>query len=69
LSTVVEALQSNEEQGKLALESMVDLANVHPEIYKNTIPQLVNVISQVIAQKNFEDSTRASATEIVLGLS
>ena len=45
LNTVVEALKTNEEQGKQALESMIELTNVHPEIWKNTASQLVNVIS------------------------
>ena len=48
---------------------MVDLVNVHPEIWKNCTAQLVNVISQVITQKKFEDATRTSATEVVLALS
>jgi hypothetical protein len=34
LNTVVEALQTNEESGKVALESMVELTNTHPEIFK-----------------------------------
>ena len=45
LNTVVEALQTNEDQGKLALQSMIDLANIHPELYKNSTSQLVDVIS------------------------
>jgi importin-5 len=68
LSTVVEALKENEEQGRLALESMVELTNTCPEIWKKTTNQLVNVISQVIAQKTFEDGTRSVATEVILAL-
>lgn len=45
LNTVVEALKEDESQGKLALDSMNELTNVHPEIWKNTTNQLVNVIS------------------------
>lgn len=69
LSTVVEALKENEEQGRLALESMIELTNTCPEIWKQTTAQLVNVISQVIMQKSFENGTRSAATEIVLALS
>ena len=69
LSTVVEALKTNEDQGKNALESMVELTNTHPEIWKNTTNQLVNVISQVMLTKTFENSTRASAVEVILTLS
>ena len=68
LNTVVDALKENEEQGKLALDSMNDLTNIHPEIWKNTTNQLGNVISQVMTQTNFENGTRASAIEVVLAL-
>jgi hypothetical protein len=49
LNTVVEALKEDETQGKMALESMNELTNIHPEIWKNTTNQLVNVISQVMS--------------------
>jgi hypothetical protein len=52
----------------MALESMNELTNIHPEIWKNTTNQLVNVISQVMSQKSFENGTRASAVEVVLAL-
>ncbi len=68
LNTVVEALKENEEQGRLALESMNELTNVHPEIWKNNTNQLINVVSQVMTQTNFENGTRASAVEVVLAL-
>lgn len=45
LSVVVEALKENEDQGRLALESMQELTNSFPEIWKQAAAQLVNVIS------------------------
>lgn len=69
LSVVVEALKGNEDQGRLALESMQELTNSFPEIWKQASAQLVNVISQVIMQKSFEDGTRSAATEVILALS
>lgn len=48
---------------------MVDLTNTHPEIFKKMTTQLVNVISQVMTQKNFEEGTRSVATEVILALS
>lgn len=47
---------------------MNDLTNTHPEVWKSNISLLINVISQVIQQKSFEGTTRASATEIILSL-
>jgi len=35
LLTVVEALQKDEEQGRIALESLAELTQAHPEIWKN----------------------------------
>lgn len=68
LNTVVEALKEDEEQGRQAIESMNELTNVHPEIWKNNTNQLVNVVSQVAGQQSFENGTRASAVEVVLAL-
>ena len=45
---------------------MNDLTNTHPEIWKQSTPLLVDVISQVVQQKSFEGTTRASASEIEL---
>ena len=49
LNTVVDALKEKEEQGRQALESMIDLTNTHPEMFKSTTNQLVNVISQIMS--------------------
>lgn len=48
---------------------MIELTNTCPEIWKKCTSQLVNVISQIIMQKTFEDGTRSAATEVVLALS
>jgi len=49
LNTVVESLKENEEQGRQALESMQELTNSCPELWRQSTTQLVNVISQVMA--------------------
>ncbi len=48
LNTVVEALKTNEESGKQAIESMIELTNAHPEIWKQSVQLLVNVIAQIL---------------------
>jgi len=45
------------------------LTNTHSEIWKGQEAQLLNVTSQIALQKNFEETTRSSAIEIVLSLS
>jgi hypothetical protein len=44
LTTVVEALQKDEDQGRVALESLEQLTSAHPEVWKNPT-QLLNVTS------------------------
>jgi hypothetical protein len=48
---------------------MIELTNTCPEIWKKSTTQLVNVVSQVISQKGFENGTRSAATEVILALS
>mmetsp|Transcript_31159 Transcript_31159/g.42325 ORF Transcript_31159/g.42325 Transcript_31159/m.42325 type:complete len:152 (-) Transcript_31159:2128-2583(-) len=69
LDIVVETLKQNETHGLTALESMEDLTKNHPEIWKGHTSQLVNVISQVMQNKDFDEGTRAAAAEIVAALS
>ena len=69
LDVVVEALHSNEDQGRQALESLCELTSAHPECWKNDAAKLLNITAQVAQQKTFEDGTRSSAIEVVLSLS
>jgi hypothetical protein len=69
LKTVVDALKADEDQGRAALESMDDLARTHPEIWKKEVPQLINVVSQIMNEKSFEPGTRTIAAEVILSLS
>ena len=68
LNTVVEALKADESQGKMALESMVDLTKTHPQCWKDTSAQLVSIVSDVITTTEFEEGTRSQAAEVVLTL-
>ena len=69
LNTVVETLQKDEDQGRNGLESLGELTSAHPEVWKDTTSQLLNVMSQVITQTTFEQGTRAAAVEVILSLS
>jgi hypothetical protein len=37
LGTMVEALKADEDQGRVALESMAELTGTHPEIWKDHV--------------------------------
>ena len=68
LDIMVEALKSDETQGKLALESMVELTKTHPQAWKDTTARLVTIVSEIITAKDFEEGTRSQAAEVVLTL-
>ena len=48
---------------------MIELTNIHPEIWKQSVAQLTNVASHIITTNSFEDTTRGSAVEIMSTLS
>lgn len=68
LNTMIEALKTNEDAGKSALESLIDMADFHPDLFKQYGSTLVSVISQIMLNKEFEDGTRSSSKEIILSL-
>ena len=68
LAILIEALKSDEDAGKGALESLVDMADFHPDIFKNYGSSLIDVVSQIMMNTEFEDSTRSSSKEVVISL-
>ena len=68
LMIVVEALNVDEDQGRVALESLGELTNAHAEVWKSPA-KLVQVITQVLQNTKLDDSTRSAASEVVLSLS
>ena len=68
LDIVVEVIKVDEEQGKESLESLIEFTNLFGEIWKGCAEKLIFVCSEVMKNKNFEDSTRESALEIISSL-
>lgn len=68
LNLVEEALKSDEEKGRQALQSMQELTSAHPEVWKNISSQLMDIVNKVASFKDFEDGTRACAIELGLAL-
>ena len=58
LNTVVDALKADEAQGKMALESMVDLTKTHPSCWRETSSDLIEVMAEVCLS-GFVDGTRS----------
>lgn len=65
LDIVVEVIQADEEQGKESLEALIELTNLFGEIWNSCGEKLIFVMSEIMKNRDFEDSTRESALEIV----
>lgn len=65
LDIVVEVIKDDEEQGKESLESLIELTNLFGEIWSACGPHLIFVSSEIMKNKDFEDSTRESALELI----
>lgn len=48
---------------------MIELTQTHPDIWADSVTELIFVVAEVMKNREFEDSTRQSAFEIVLALS
>jgi hypothetical protein len=68
LTIIVEALKTDEESGRVGLESLQELTNAHAEIWKNP-SKLLSITSEVMKHKGFQDGTRSAACEVILALS
>jgi len=69
LDIVVEVLQTDEEQGTSALESLIELTSSFGEIWKDSSEKLLYVCSEVMRNNDFEDKPRESALEIITTIS
>lgn len=58
LNVVIDVMQKDETQGQASLEFMIELTQTHPDIWGNSVPMLIFVISEVMKNREFEDATR-----------
>ena len=68
MNTIMEALQSNEIDGRKALESMTYLVEYHPALFESNLPNIIKVIAEVMNTAEFDDNTRSIAGEMVTSL-
>jgi urease gamma subunit len=68
IEVVVAALQQDEDLGKNALESFVDLSQGVPTFFKESAAAIVKVVSDAARNDEFEEGTKSQACEIVLNL-
>lgn len=65
LDVVIDVLRQNEDKGLASLESLIELSSSHGEIWSKVAPKLIFVVSEIMKNSNFENSTRQSALEII----
>lgn len=58
LDMVVEVLRNDEDKGRSAIDSMIELSQYHGEIWSLVIDKLIFVVSEIIKNESFENSTR-----------
>lgn len=69
IDILVRSLKSDEDLGKSALESFIDLSQFNSEFFNDSACQIVKIIADIIRAKEFEVGTKSQASEIVLNLS
>lgn len=68
LSVVIEVLNKDEEKGRASLDSMIELTSTHSDIWQGQVSMLINVASQIMKNREFDQETRTSALEIMATL-
>jgi hypothetical protein len=65
LTVVIAVMQEDETQGQSSLDALIELTCSHGDIWADCVAKLIFVIAEVIKNRDFEDSTRQSALEII----
>eukprot|EP00741_Cyanophora_paradoxa_P006672 tig00001030_g6453.t1 len=69
LSTIEQALNSNEEQAaRSALEQFVEIVDYNPQFFKKQLPQVLQAMLMITTTETLEDDTRHLALEFILSL-
>lgn len=58
IQLVIEVLQTNEDEGKASLQSLIELTQSYADIWANDIAKLIYVCSDVMKTASFDLSTR-----------
>lgn len=57
-AVVVASLKSDEDLGRQALEKFVDLTQMHPSFLKDSLNEVVKIVSDIVRTDTFETGTR-----------
>ena len=65
LDVVIAVMQQDETQGQASLESMIELTQLHGDVWTDCLSKLIFVVTQIMKNREFEEATRQSALELV----
>ena len=65
LDVVIAVMQQDEQQGQASLESMIELTQLHGDVWTDCLSKLIFVVTQIMKNREFEEATRQSALELV----
>ena len=69
LKILIDTLKSSEEDGRAAIESLINLSEFQCDIFRNYLKETVHVVSEIASCSKFDDSTRASALDLIIVIS
>ena len=58
LDVVIAVMQQDEQQGQASMESMIELTQLHGDIWTDSLSKLIYVVTQIMRNREFEDATR-----------
>jgi len=66
IDTLVYALKNDLEKGKLALQSINNLSEAYPKLWKDKLELLVEVCCQILQEKSFDEGVKEPTLQIIL---
>ena len=66
IETLVYALKNDLEKGKSALQSINNLSDFHPKLFKEKLELLIEVCCQILQEKSFDEGVKEPTLQIIL---
>lgn len=66
ITTMIEALNYAEDEGKTAIQALTSLTELQPNIWNKYMSDIVVVCSQIVAATKFKSETRSEAIELIM---
>ncbi len=66
IETLVNALKNDLEKGKLALQSINNLCEAYPKLWKDKLELFIEVCCQILQEKSFDEGVKEPTLQIIL---